>query len=55
MSYYSISIPIFSKDGNTAYAEYNYYAGDYDTGFGIMLKKEKGIWKILERRRIWIS
>lgn len=54
-SYYSISIPIFSKDRNIAYVEWNYYAGDYGTGFGIILKKEKGIWKMLKRRRTWIS
>ena len=53
--YYSISIPIFSKDGNTAYVEWNLYAGDYGTGFGIILKREKGIWKIIQGNRTWIS
>lgn len=53
--YYSISVPIFSKDGNTAYVELNYYAGDFGNGFAIILKKEKGVWKIIQSRLSWIS
>jgi len=54
-SYYSISVPIFSKDGNTAYVELNYYAGDFGKGFAIILRKEKGGWEIIQSGLAWIA
>ena len=55
MHYYSLSIPIFSKDGNTAYVEGNYYFGAEGGGWAIVLKRKNGEWEIIKTFRRWIS
>lgn len=55
MPYYTLSIPIFSKDGNTAYVEGNHYFGDGGGGWALVLKRKNGQWKIVDIFRTWFS
>lgn len=56
ISYYSFYVPIFSKDKLTAYIQidYNCY-GLCGHGWALILKKKDNTWKIVEKRRRWIS
>jgi len=53
--YYTLSIPIFSRDGNTAYVEVNAYFGDGGGGSAVVLKRENGEWEIADFFRTWFS
>lgn len=55
-NYYEMTIPLFSEDNQKAYLELNHYCG-YLCGSGksIFLKKINGKWRIVEKRRTWIS
>lgn len=53
--YYTLSIPIFSKDGNTAYVEGNHYFGGDGGGWALVLKRKNGEWEITDYFRTWFS
>lgn len=53
--YYTLSIPIFSKDGNTAYLEGNHYFGGDGGGWALVLKRKNGEWEITDYFRTWFS
>lgn len=53
---YEISIPILSKDKQTAYVELSYFCGALcGNGSILILKKNDGKWKIVEDIFTWIS
>ncbi|MFD2910243.1 hypothetical protein ACFSX9_16045 [Flavobacterium ardleyense] len=55
-NYYEMTIPAFSKDNQKAYLELNHYCGNLcGSGKSIYLKKVNGKWKIVDKRRTWIS
>ena len=55
-NFYEISLPLISNDQQKAYLELNYYCnGLCGFGIAIYLKKANGIWKIIEKRRTWVS
>ncbi len=53
--YYTLSIPIFSKDGNTAYVEGNHYFGGDGGGWALVLKRKDRQWQIIDTFRTWFS
>lgn len=54
--FYEMTIPIFSSDNEKAYLELNYYCGRLcGVGLSIFLIKINGQWKIINKRRTWIS
>ncbi|WP_177763718.1 hypothetical protein [Flavobacterium sp. I3-2] len=53
---YEISIPILSKDKQTAYVELSYFCGALcGNGSILILKKSDGKWKVVEDIFTWIS
>lgn len=53
---YEISIPILSKDKQTAYVELSYFCGALcGNGSILILKKTDGKWKVVEDIFTWIS
>ncbi len=55
-SWYDISIPLISADGDKAYTELTRWCFPLCSHCeAILLRKENGKWKVVERRRIWIS
>jgi len=55
-NYYEMTIPIFSKDKQKAYLELNHYCdGLCGSGKSIYLKMINGKWKIVAKRKSWIS
>lgn len=54
--FYQMTIPFFSSDKQKAYIELNYHCGRLcGSGHSIYLKKINGKWKIVGKRRTWIS
>lgn len=53
--YLEFSKPFFSHDKQTAYIEVNYYSGIYGDGTAYILKKNNGIWQIVQRNNLWIT
>ncbi|WP_145953306.1 nuclear transport factor 2 family protein [Chryseobacterium indologenes] len=53
--YLEFSKILFSHDRQTAYIEVNYYAGIYGDGTGYILRKNNGVWKIVQRINKWIT
>lgn len=56
VAFYDITIPIFSTDGKFAYVEVTFAcSGLCGSAFGIMLKRVKGKWIIVDKELLWIS
>ncbi len=53
--HYHISLPIFSKDRNTAYVAIDYHCPLCGYGMAIILRKINGKWKIMSQNQTWIS
>jgi len=53
--YLEFSKILFSHDRQTAYIEVNYYAGIYGDGTGYILRKNNGVWRIVQRINKWIT
>jgi hypothetical protein len=54
--FYEMTIPVFSSDRQKAYVQLDYTCGHLcGSGKAIYLKKIKGEWKIIQKRRTWVS
>jgi hypothetical protein len=53
--YYTITIPIFSKDNKKAYAEVSFNCFLCGRGTGVYLKKINNKWKVVKVQELWIS
>lgn len=55
ISFYDMTIPVFSSDNKKAYVEWDYNCATCGTGTALFLEKVRGKWIIVYEENLWVS